>query len=93
VRPGLFVDVETVLELKTAMLGCHRSQQRWLDSSQGLPSYIVTMHELMAEVGRLSGRYRVAEGWRRHLHYGFCTADADPLVQALGPHVLVESRR
>jgi LmbE family N-acetylglucosaminyl deacetylase len=92
VRPGLFVDVETVLELKTAMLGCHRSQQRWLESSQGFPSYLVTMHELMAEVGGMSGRYRVAEGWRRHLHYGFCAADADPLSQALGPHVLVEAR-
>jgi LmbE family N-acetylglucosaminyl deacetylase len=92
VRPGIFVDVETVLELKTTMLGCHRSQQRWLDASQGLSSYVATMHELMAEVGRMSGRYRVAEGWRRHLHYGFCAADADPLIQALGPHVLVDAR-
>jgi hypothetical protein len=50
------------------------------------------MHELVAEVGRMSGRYRVAEGWRRHLHYGFCAADADPLAQALAPYVLVESR-
>src|SRR5262245_2197001 len=92
VRPGIFVDVETVLELKTAMLGCHQSQQNWLDSSQGFPSYIATMHDLMAEVGRMSGAYRVAEVLRRHLHYGFCVADADPLAHAFGPHMLVEPR-
>jgi N-acetylglucosamine malate deacetylase 1 len=91
VRPGIFVDVDSVLAIKSAMLGCHQSQQRWLDTSQGLHSYVATMHELMAEVGRMSGRYRVAEGWRRHLHYGFCAADADPLVQTLRHQVLIDS--
>ena len=89
VRPNIFVDVETVIDLKTAMLNCHRSQQGWLDASQGLSSYITTMHELMAEVGQMSGRFRVAEGWRRHLHYGYCAADADPLTMALRPLVYV----
>jgi LmbE family N-acetylglucosaminyl deacetylase len=89
VRPSIFVDTETVLDLKTAMLNCHRSQQGWLDASQGLSSYVTTMHELMAEVGRMSGRFRVAEGWRRHLHYGYCAADADPLTMALRPQVFV----
>ncbi len=83
VRPGCFVNVESVMEMKTAMLNCHRSQQNWLDSSQGLSSYVATMHELMAEVGRMSGRFKFAEGWRRHLHYGYCAADADPLKAAL----------
>lgn len=83
VRPALFVNVESVMEMKTAMLHCHRSQQNWLDSSQGLSSYVATMQELMAEVGRMSGHFKAAEGWRRHLHYGFCTADADPLATAL----------
>jgi len=90
VRPGIFVDVETVLEVKTAMLGCHQSQQNWLDASQGLPSFVATMHALMGEVGRMSGRFQVAEGWRRHLHFGFCAAAADPLAEALGPLVLVD---
>jgi hypothetical protein len=39
----------------------------------------------MAEqVGRESGRFKMAEGWRRHLHLGFCGPDADPLRDALG---------
>jgi LmbE family N-acetylglucosaminyl deacetylase len=83
VRPSYFVNVEGVMETKTAMLHCHRSQQNWLDSSQGLSSYIATMHELMAEVGRMSRLFAAAEGWRRHLHYGFCAAEADPLATAL----------
>jgi len=34
-------------------------------------------------VGAQSKRFRHAEGWRRHLHAGFCTADADPLKSVL----------
>ena len=83
VRPGMFVDVGSVMDRKTAMLACHQSQQEWLDESQGLNSYLETMHELMREVGRLSGRFEYAEGWRRHIHLGLCAADADPLAAAL----------
>ncbi|HEY1598516.1 MAG TPA: PIG-L family deacetylase [Pirellulales bacterium] len=85
VRPGLFVDIGGVIEEKAAMLAAHESQQCWLDESQGLGSYITSMRELSREVGRMSGRFTYAEGWRRHSHLGFCTAEADPLVQALRP--------
>lgn len=88
VRPGLYVDISDVLEQKTAMLACHQSQKRWLDESQGLDSYLHAMHALMREVGRMSGQFQYAEGWRRHLHLGFCSADADPLTAALGDRVL-----
>ncbi|HVX15302.1 MAG TPA: PIG-L deacetylase family protein [Pirellulales bacterium] len=87
VVPGLFVDVTEVIEQKTAVLACHASQKRWLDESQGLDSYLRAMQELSAEVGRMSGRFAYAEGWRRHLHLGFCDGAADPLTQALGRHV------
>ncbi|HWA98195.1 MAG TPA: PIG-L deacetylase family protein, partial [Pirellulales bacterium] len=83
VRPGLFVDIGDVLEQKTEMLACHASQKLWLDESQGFDSYLHTMREGSREVGRLSGRYEYAEGWRRHLHLGFCAAEADPLAEAL----------
>jgi len=84
VRPGLLVDVTGVIELKTAMLACHKSQQEWLDTSQGLGSYLEKMKSLSREVGRMSGSFEYAEGWRKHLHLGFCGADADPLREALG---------
>jgi LmbE family N-acetylglucosaminyl deacetylase len=86
IRPTLCVDVGAVLDEKTAMLACHKSQKNWLDQSQGLDSYLHTMRDLMRDVGRLSGRYEYAEGWRRHLHLGFCPAEADPLAEALKAH-------
>jgi LmbE family N-acetylglucosaminyl deacetylase len=88
VMPGMFVDVGSVMSEKTAMLACHRSQQQWLDTSQGLNSYLETMRDLMREVGRMSGRFEYAEGWRRHTHLGLCAADADPLSVALAGQVL-----
>jgi LmbE family N-acetylglucosaminyl deacetylase len=89
VRPTHFVDVGgEVLERKTAMLACHRSQRSWLEESQGFPSHLDTMRGLMREVGDWSGRFVHAEGWRRRLALGFCAPDADPLVEALGTSCL-----
>ena len=81
VLPDLFVDVSEVLERKVAMLACHKSQKDWLDESQGHGSYLNTLRDLDAEVGHMSKRFQYAEGWRRHLHLGFCDADDDPPSQ------------
>ena len=89
VIPELFVDVSALQDRKKTMLACHVSQKVWLDESQGHNSYLVTMSELDAEVGRLSGgKFAYAEGWRRHLHLGFCDPDDDPLRDALGKHAV-----
>jgi LmbE family N-acetylglucosaminyl deacetylase len=88
VRPSQFVDITAVMDQKTAMLECHQSQGGWLATTQGHTSYITGMQALSREVGAMSGRYEYAEGWRRHLHLGFCSADADPLSRALGQRVL-----
>lgn len=32
---------------------------------------------------------KFAQGWRRHLHYGFSNAELDPLREALGKNYLV----
>lgn len=84
VCPSLFVDVSSQLDRKAAALACHASQKQWLDSSQGIDSYIETMKALNREVGQMSGRFEFAEGWRKHLHLGFCAESADPLREALG---------
>lgn len=86
--PNLFVDVGPKLDLKTEMLAAHHSQKLWLDQSQGMDSYLHSMHDLMREVGRLSGgKFEFAEGWRRHLHLGFSAEPIDPLTEALGSRV------
>jgi LmbE family N-acetylglucosaminyl deacetylase len=84
IMPTHFVDVATAMPTKTAMLACHQTQKRWLDESQGIDSYLHAMQQSAQAVGKLSGRFEFAEGWRRRLHLGFCSADADPLAAALG---------
>ena len=87
VTPQYYVNVEPVAEQKWAMLSCHQSQKKWLDESQGLDSYLHTMRQLDTELGTLSGCFQAAEGWRQHLHLGFCEPDDDPLAEALGPQL------
>jgi LmbE family N-acetylglucosaminyl deacetylase len=82
--PEAFVNTTPVQATKRAALACHRSQKEWLDRSQGMDSYLCAMDEMSRAVGKLSGRFEHAEGWRRHSHLGFCGAEADPLREALG---------
>jgi LmbE family N-acetylglucosaminyl deacetylase len=81
------VDISTTLEQKRAALACHKSQKEWLDETQGLDSYLDTMEDMSRQVGAASTKYEVAEGWRRHLHLGFCAPDADPLAEALTNYI------
>ena len=81
--PGAFVNTTAVHSLKLKALEQHQSQQGWLNQSQSMNSYLLAMEEMSLEVGRLSRKFKHAEGWRRHLHLGFCGADADPLRTAL----------
>ena len=92
IHPGAFIDTTSVHARKTAALECHRSQHGFLDATQGMSSYVRTMDGLSREVGTLSGRFRHAEGWRRHLHWGFCGQDDDPLRRALGRRYLINTR-
>jgi LmbE family N-acetylglucosaminyl deacetylase len=86
VSPHMAVAIDRVLDRKITLLEQHRSQQAWLQTSQGLNSYCQTMLDLGAELShRLKLNCRFAEGWRRHLHLGFASADFDPLRAALEP--------
>jgi LmbE family N-acetylglucosaminyl deacetylase len=89
IEPSLVVDTSDLLEQKKKMLSKHASQKQWLDESQGVDSYLDAMAELDAEVGRISSIFKYAEGWRRHLHLGFCGSQDDPLRSALKERVLV----
>ena len=85
VIPGSFVDTTSVHATKRRALGAHVSQKEWLDASQGMDSYLLAMDDLSRQVGRMSRRFRHAEGWRRHSHLGFSGREEDPLTEALGP--------
>jgi len=90
IHPGQYVDVTTVMGRKRDMLACHRSQKEWLDKSQGMDAYLDTMEGFAREVGQMSGRYEMSEGWRRRSHLGMSAEDTDPLSEALGDLCLVD---
>ena len=78
-----FVDTSSVFATQREALAAHASQRDWLDKSQGADSYLKVLDETSLKVGQLSGRFRQAEGWRRHLHLGFSARDEDPLSTIL----------
>lgn len=77
--PGAFVNTSSVHEIKLEALKAHKSQQDWLDVSQKMNSYLQAMENVSLKVGEMSKIFKYAEGWRRHLHVGFCGVDDDPL--------------
>ena len=87
--PGAYVNTTSVHTTQLNALKAHKSQQNWLDVSQGLNSYLLAMEDMARAVGTMSKKFKYAEGWRRHLHFGFCSPEADPLAQALGKNYLV----
>jgi len=91
VIPGAFVNTTSVQKTKREALAAHKSQQGWLDVSQGIGSFLLAMENMGLEVGRMSKRFKCAEGWRRHLHLGLSTNDDDPLHDALGTNYLVNA--
>lgn len=83
VQAEFYVDVSNLMQAKQDMLALHRSQRQWLDVSQGVDSFLGHAQEIGAAIGQMSGRFTYAEGWTRHLHFGYAGADADPLRDAL----------
>lgn len=84
VVPELFVDTTSVQPTKRAALAAHASQASWLETSQGMSAFVRSMVEDSRALGRMSRRFRHAEGWWRHLHLGFSAEETDPLRRALG---------
>jgi len=84
VSPDCFVDTTSVHATKRRALAAHASQKSWLDATQGMGSYLDACDEMSEAVGRMSGRFIHAEGWRRHLHLGLSAADSEPLAEVLG---------
>lgn len=88
VVPEFFVNVEPVMQQKWDMLACHKSQKEWLDVSQGMDAYQITMKGFMAELGQRSGKFAYAEGFRRRSWLGFSANEWDPIKEVLGDDVI-----
>ena len=87
ILPDFAIDISSVMEQKTHMLSCHKSQKEWLDISQGMDAYLHTMQDLGKEVGEWMGIEGFAEGWRKRLHLGYGEESFSPLEEALGEYI------
>ena len=87
--PELFVNTTAVMETKSKALAAHQSQVKWLEASQGLGAFVEQMKVDAAVQGKMSRKFKYAEGWWRHLHLGFSTTDSDPLREVLGRDCVV----
>lgn len=90
IRAGAYINTTTVHQIKRQALAAHVSQKAWLDVSQGFDSYLQSMDDMSREVGKRSGVFEFAEGWRRHLHLGLSASEIDPLKDALGTDYIVD---
>jgi LmbE family N-acetylglucosaminyl deacetylase len=89
IEPGAYVNTTSVQETKFAALAEHHSQQHWLDTSQGMNSYLAAMDDMSRRLGKMSKKFRHAEGFGRHLHLGYSATEIDPLAGLLGKNYLV----
>lgn len=87
VVPSLVVDVGDEMETRKKALSMHRSQSSWLESSQGMGSYVQTMVDNAKEVGGMAGGVEYGEGWRPHFHVGLCESGFKPMEDILRSHV------
>jgi LmbE family N-acetylglucosaminyl deacetylase len=88
VVPSLYVDIADQITVKEEMLRRHVTQKEWLDTSQGMDSYLITMREICAEIGQMAPLpLAFAEGFRQHLHVGLSAADSDKLAEVLADRV------
>ncbi len=90
--PEFFTDISGVIDRKRAMLACHESQRRFLESTQGVDAYTEMMLSMSKEVGDMSGRFEYAEGWRRHSHLGFAAENYDPLGNILNKYCFINDK-
>ncbi len=69
IRPSIYVDITSEIDIKAKMLACHESQQSWLLSHQD-SEYILAMKRFSKKRGEeINTAY--AEGFRQHLGHGY----------------------
>ena len=84
VSPQFFVNTASVQETMRRAQLAHESQHDWLRSSQEMDSFVKSIEAASLAVGKLSRKFRHAEGWWRHSHLGFASEASDPLAKELG---------
>jgi len=66
VPQSILVDITPVIDFKTEMLSCHKSQREWLMEQHGIDKYTELMKSTAGSYGKECG-VEYAEGFRQHL--------------------------
>ncbi|MFA6186930.1 MAG: PIG-L family deacetylase [Phycisphaerae bacterium] len=70
IKPEIYVDITSVIDIKGRMLGCHKSQRDWLLAHHGMDEYLESMKRQGVMRGQHAG-CKYAEGFRQHLGHGY----------------------
>lgn len=65
VEQKIYVNVTSVIDFKSDMLACHRSQREWLMKQHGMDKYVETMRGTARTYGKEAG-FEYAEGFTQH---------------------------
>ena len=93
--PEMIVDITDVIDEKTEMLLCHKSQSDWLSETQGINAYTQTMQEMSASVAAnyAEGKFVYGEGFIRHHHLGFSKSEKDnPIAELLVDKIYLKEK-
>jgi len=86
IKPSIYVDISSEIDIKAKMLACHESQQSWLLSHQD-SEYILAMKRFSKKRGEeINTEY--AEGFRQHLGHGY--QHENILKEVLGDLVVIK---
>ena len=79
VEPEFGADVAAMLDVKRAMLACHRSQKAWVSKQHDIDDFQASMEAWTRRQGRFFG-VQLAEGFRQYRHQPY---PVSPLLQDL----------
>ena len=70
IKATTLVDITSVMDIKTEMLACHKSQREWLRQHHGMDEYILSMKRQSEKRGE-DILVHYAEGFRQHLGHAY----------------------
>ncbi len=89
IRSSLFVNTSDVFERQMEMLGCHKSQRKWLRAHLGMDNYMEFLRQRSKEQGR-EARVAFAEGFCQHLGSGF---PADNKLSTILGNLIIKNKK
>ncbi len=70
IKPSMYVDISSTIDIKEKMLCCHKSQREWLMKIAKVDEFVIMMKKFSAKNGKeINSEY--AEGYRQHVGFSY----------------------